>query len=217
MSNEYLPSDHFNENHQPNNRLSPLASSIPRIPSPNEGSQFANLRLSNHNIFYEDFDSWNGNSSNNLSERHNIYFNQPNNNSLPPLHISPSVGMPLWNTGLQNLQPQVLLGYNFLTNIDSGNGVVLNNLSEEYNFPCNHPNNNFEPLNRSPVIGERCFIWHTKTTVYYYCLIPRIRILTQVDCAKWFCQFEVWCAPQNGGYTTTQTTSDILWLMVILW
>ena len=151
-SNESLPSEQFSENHQPNNRLSPLASSIPRIPSPNEGSQFANLPLFNDNIFHGNVDSGNGNSSNYMSKRHKIHFNQPNNDSLP-FHTSPLVGMPSWNVVPQNLQPQVLRGNYFPTNIDFGNGAVLNNLLEGHNFPLDQPNNNFEPLNRSPMIG----------------------------------------------------------------
>ena len=190
MSNESFSSNHFNESHQTNNRFSPLASSIPRTPSPNERSQFDNLRLFNNNIFSRDFDSGNCNSFKNLSERHNIYFNQPNNNSLPPLHTSPSVGVPLWNAGLQNLQSQVLLGNNFITDFDSGNYIVFINLSEEYNFPCNQPNNNFEPLNRYPMIGGTLFLMPHQKTVYNYWLMPRTRILTQINCAKWFCQFE---------------------------
>ena len=107
VGNESNPPQQFNNNRQTNNRLSQLASSITGIPSPNEGSQFADLPLFNDNIFHENVNSGNGNSSNNLSERHNIHFNQSNNNSLP-FHTSPLVGMSSWNVGPQNLQPQLL-------------------------------------------------------------------------------------------------------------
>ena len=107
VGNESNPPQQFNNNRQPNNRLSQLGCSITGIPSPNEGSQFADLSLFNDNIFHENVNSGNGNSSNNLSEGHNIHFNQSNNNSLP-LYTSPLVGMSSWNEGPKNLQSQLL-------------------------------------------------------------------------------------------------------------
>ena len=64
--------EQFNEKYQPNNTPSLLASPIPRVPSLNEGSQFDDLQIFNDNIFYWNFDSENGNSSNNLSEGYNF-------------------------------------------------------------------------------------------------------------------------------------------------
>ena len=106
--NESLPPQQFNESHQPNNKLSPLPSSISGIPSSKEGSQLADLPLPNDNILFGNFDSGNGNSSHNLSERHSSYFNQPN--IALPLHSSPWVGMPSWIVGPQNNHPQILDG-----------------------------------------------------------------------------------------------------------
>ena len=145
MGSELALFEQFNENDQPNNVFSSFAPSFPVIPSPNGQFQFANLGIFNDYKLHRNVDSGNGNSSNNLSERQKIYFSQPNNNLLLP-HTSPSVGMPWWNVGPQNLQPQPFLGNNFLGNVDYGNGAELNNLPEGYNFPCNQPSNNSEPL-----------------------------------------------------------------------
>ena len=130
---------------QPNNNLLPVHTSlITAPPSSDVTAPNGPLQLFGDDPFVD--------ASDNLSRGHDFIFNRRKN--IPfPFHTSPFVGIPSWNVGLQNLQPQLFRSNNVLTNIDCGNGAVLNNLSEGYNFPCKQPSNNFEPLNRSPMIG----------------------------------------------------------------